>query len=82
MLTHVVKTIINPLYVGVPVENDPLPKIEALHRRIHRVLAEMPADYLYRTTVEGMLRKVLKKRQCTENLEPTEFGDLLISHYQ
>ena len=44
------------IIVGVPVDADPLPKIEALHRRIHRILAEMPEDYIYRTTLEGILR--------------------------
>ena len=49
--------------LGVPVEADPLPKIEALHRRIHRILAEMPEDYIYRTTLEGILRNEFELRQ-------------------
>ena len=50
------------IIVGVPVDADPLPKIEALHRRIHRILAEMPEDYIYRTTLEGILRIEFKAR--------------------
>jgi len=50
-------------YTGVPVEADPLPKIEALHRRIHRILAEMPEDYIYRTTLEGILSEDSAKIQ-------------------
>lgn len=50
------------IIVGVPVDADPLPKIEALHRRIHRILAEMPEDYIYRTTLEGILRIEFKTR--------------------
>ena len=49
--------------LGVPVEADPLPKIEALHRRIHRILAEMPEDYIYRTTLEGILRNEHKTQR-------------------
>ena len=59
------------IIVGVPVDADPLPKIEALHRRIHRILAEMPEDYIYRTTLEGILRIEFKNQSATDRLWPS-----------
>ena len=42
-------------------DSNPLPKIQALHRRINRVLEEMPEDYAYRTTVAGILAEESEK---------------------
>merc|ERR1739838_313519 len=42
-------------YTGVVVDDAPIPKIQALQRRLQRVLAEMPEDYSYRVTMSTIL---------------------------
>ena len=32
-------------YTGVVPDTEPIPKIQAMHRRLQRILAEMPEDY-------------------------------------
>merc|ERR1711937_7196 len=38
-------------YTGIVVDDAPIPKIQALQRRLQRVLAELPEDYSYRVTM-------------------------------
>ena len=41
-------------YTGIVVDDEPIPKIQALQRRLERVLGEMPEDYRF-------LKNYLKK---------------------
>ena len=39
------------------IEPNPVPKIRAFNRRILKVLEQMPEDYAYRTTVQGIIEE-------------------------
>ena len=38
-------------------EHNPVPKIRAFNRRILKVIEQMPEDYVYRTTVQGLIEE-------------------------
>merc|ERR1739838_1028337 len=48
-------------YTGVVVDDAPIPKIQALQRRLQRFLAEMPEDYSYRVTMSTILEAEMDK---------------------
>ena len=45
------------LIQGMEMEHNPVPKIRAFNRRILKVIEQMPEDYVYRTTVQGLIEE-------------------------
>merc|ERR1712227_830958 len=45
------------VHPGMEMEHNPVPKIRAFNRRILKVIEQMPEDYVYRTTVQGLIEE-------------------------